>query len=129
MDCTPEYGLNGFKLFQQKDNNITQIKQSVYCKPTKSMYVSPKHVKTKSKISNLMNLDGFIDILVGSTSTETENSIGYPLRSFQFLIETHGTNRIYSYIYSYSILKNMGKLKDERLKQFEELRNKNPQVD
>jgi len=129
MDCTPENGLNGFKIFQEKDAITTKIKQTVYCNPTKSRYVSPKHIKTKSKFSPTMNLDGFVDILVGSTSTETEESIGYPLRSFQFLIEGTGTNRQYSYIYSYSILKNMGKLKDERLKQFEELRNKNPQVD
>ena len=130
MDCTPEYGLNGFKIFQERDNfNRVKLKKANYCKPTKGSYVSKKNIKTNQKAVTSTNLDCFVDILVGSTETETENIIGYPLRSFQFIIEGTTTRRNCYYIYSYSKLKNMGKLKDQRHKQFEDLRNKNSQVD
>ena len=130
MDCTPEYGLNGFKLFQETDYFYgRKLKKVNFCKPTKSSYVSKKNIKTKENKATTTNLDCFVDILVGSTETENEEVIGYPLRSFQFKIEGTSQNRICYYIYSYSKLKNMGKLKDQRLKQFAELRNKNTQVD
>ena len=130
IDCTPEYGLNGFKIFQERDNyNAVKLKKAHYCKPTKSSYVSKKNLKTSQKTVTSTNLDCFVDILVGSTETETEDIIGYPLRSFQFKIEGTSSRRYCYYIYSYSKLKNMGKLKDQRHKQFEDLRNKNTQVD
>ena len=130
MDCTPEYGLNGFKIFQEKDNqNKLKLKKANYCKPTKSSYVSKKNLQTQIKQASTSNLDCFVDILVGRTDEENEETIGYPLRSFQFKIEGTSNNRKCYYIYSYQKLKNMGKLKDERLKQFAELRNKNTQVD
>jgi len=129
MDCTPEYGLNGFKIYLEKEGLKTKIKKTNYCKPTKSSYVSQKNIMTQSKSSSSTNLDCFVDILVGSTETETEEVIGYPLRSFKFMIGGTPRNRICYYIYSYSKLKNMGVLKDQRLKQFAELRNKNTQAD
>ena len=130
MDCTPEYGLNGFKIFQEKDSqNKLKLTKANYCKPTKSSYVSKKNIVTQEKSATSTNLDCFVDILVGSTETETEDIIGYPLRSFQFKIEGTSTKRNCYYIYSYSKLKNMGKLKDEKLKKFEELRKNNNQAD
>ena len=130
MDCTPENGLNGFKIYQQRDNsNNFILKKDNYCKPTKSSFVSKKDIKTQEKIATSINLDCFVDILVGSNEKETETDIGFPLRSFQFKIEKVSDKRKCYYIYSYSKLKNMGKLKDEKLKKFEELRNNNNQVD
>jgi hypothetical protein len=130
MDCTPENGVNGFKIYQERDNsNNFILNKENYCKPTKSSFVSKKDIKTQEKIATSINLDCFVDILVGSTETETEDIIGYPLRSFQFKIEGTSTKRNCYYIYSYSKLKNMGKLKDQRHKQFADLRNKNTQVD
>jgi len=129
MDCTPEYGLNGFKIFQEIDGQTIKIKKSNYCKPTKSYYVSKKNLKTQVKSWSSTNLDCFVDILVGSTETETEETIGYPLRSLQFVIEGSNRSRQCYYIYSYSKLKNMGKFKDQRLKKFEELRKNNNQAD
>ena len=130
MDCTPEYGLNGFMIYQERDiYNIQKLKKANYCKPTKGSYVSKKNLKTNQKAVTSTNLDCFVDILVGITETETEDIIGYPLRSFQFKIEGTSTKRNCYYIYSYSKLKNMGKLKDQRHKQFADLRNKNTQVD
>ena len=130
MDCTPEYGLNGFKIYQEKDSqNKLKLTKANYCKPTKSSYVSKKNIVTQEKIATSTNLDCFVDILVGSTQKETDDAIGYPLRSFQFKIEGATYRRKCYYIYSYSKLKNMGKLKDERLKQFKDLRDKNTQAD
>ena len=130
MDCTPEYGLNGFKLFEEADYFYgRKLKKANFCKPTKSSFVSKKNLKTKEKQSTSNNLDCFVDILVGSTEAENEEVIGYPLRSFQFKVETYSQYRKCYYIYSYSKLKNMGILKDQRHKQFAELRNKNTQVD
>ena len=130
MDCTPEYGLNGFKLFQEYDySRNLKHKKINYCKPTKSYYVSKKNLQTASKKPTSNNLDCFVDILVGRTEAETDDTIGYPLRSFQFKIEGTSTNRKCYYIYSYHKLKNMGKLRDQRHKQFADLRNKNTQVD
>ena len=130
MDCTPEYGLNGFMIYQERDiYNIQKLKKANYCKPTKGSYVSKKNLKTNQKAVTSTNLDCFVDILVGSTQKETDDAIGYPLRSFQFKIEGATYRRKCYYIYSYSKLKNMGKLKDERLKQFKDLRDKNTQAD
>jgi len=139
MDCTPEYGLNGFNITLWKEGYSNLILQKVnFCKPTKSSYVSKKELKTEVKQADYLSLDCYVDILVGSTDEENEDNIGFPLRSFQFKYEVKEVNK-YSffkqytircyYIYSTSKLKNMGKLKDERLKQFAELRNKNTQVD
>jgi hypothetical protein len=130
MDCTPEYGLNSFKLYQEYDNfNRLKYKKINHCKPTKSSYVSKKNIKTAEKRATSNNLDCFVDILVGRTEAETDDVIGYPLRSFQLKIEGTSTNRKCYYIYSYHKLKNMGKFKDQRHKQFADLRNKNTQVD
>ena len=130
MDCTPEYGLNSFKLYQEYDNfNRLKYKKINHCKPTKSSYVSKKNIKTAEKRATSNNLDCFVDILVGRTEAETDDVIGYPLRSFQLKIEGTSTNRKCYYIYSYHKLKNMGKFKAQRHKQFADLRNKNTQVD
>ena len=130
MDCTPEYGLMSFKFFQEYDNyNRLKYKKINHCKPTKSSYVSKKNLKTAEKRATSNNLDCFVDILVGRTEAETDDVIGYPLRSFQLKIEGTSTNRKCYYIYSYHKLKNMGKFKDQRHKQFADLRNKNTQVD
>lgn len=134
MDCTPEYGLYAFNITLWKEgfNNLVLEKVN-YCKPTKSSYVSQKNLKTQVKQAASASLDCYVDILVGSTDKENEDDIGFPLRSFQFKYEVAGTYfnpyiKCY-YVYSTSKLKNMGKLKDERLKQFAELRNKNTQID
>ena len=139
MDCTPEYGLNGFKIFKIYEQNREKLKKANFCKPTKCSYVSKKNIKTQEKTTTSTNLDCFVDILVGSTEEENDNVVGYPLRSFQFMVEGNNYNNFWNYnynsnrkcyfVYSYGKLKNMGKFKDERLKQFEELRNKNTQVD
>ena len=130
MDCSPDYGLNGFQLYKERYSFSREVlKKAAFCKPTKSSYVSRRNLQTKVNQVNTMNLDCFVDIVVGRTDTENEEDIGYPLRSFQFKVEgTSSIKRCY-YIYSYQKLKNMGKLRDERLKQMEELRNKNTQVD
>ena len=139
MDCTPEYGLNGFNITLWRLGYSDLVLQKVsLCKPTKSSYVSKKELVTQVKQADSLSLDCYVDILVGSTDEENEDNIGFPLRSFQFkyevkevkysLFNTKKTIKCY-YIYSTSKLKNMGKLKDERLKQFAELRNKNTQVD
>lgn len=134
IDCTPEYGLNGFNLTTGRDYRGFPVLQKVnLCKPTKSSYVSQKNLKTQVKQSDYESLDCYVDILVGSTDKENEDDIGFPLRSFQFKYEVAGTYfnpyiKCY-YVYSTSKLKNMGKLKDERLKQFAELRKKNTQID
>lgn len=128
MDCTPEYGMNGFMIYQERDNtNKIKAKKANYCKPTKSFYVSKKTLKTESKTATT-NLDCFVDIVVGSTEVETEDAIGYPLRAFQFKFEGTGKNRKCYYQYSTMKLKNMGKLKDERLKVFANLRSQNTQA-
>ena len=130
FDCTPEYGLNGFKLYKEKINaNKETIKQVIFCKPTKSSYTTKKSYRTGSNPILIPSLDCFTNILVGSRDTENENGIGYPLRSFKFKIEGNFPDKKCYFLYSYHILKNMGKLKDERLKQMAELRNKNTQVD
>jgi hypothetical protein len=130
MDCTPEYGLNGFKLYTEYDYaNRLKYKKINYCKPTKSSFVSKKNLKTAEKRLNTNSLDCFVDILVGRTEAENDDTIGYPLRSVQFKVEGTSTNRKCYYIYSYHKLKNMGKFRDQRHKQFADLRNKNTQVD
>ena len=130
MDCTPEYGLMAFKLYQEYDNmNRLKHKKINYCKPTKSYYVSQRNLKTAVKQTTSNSLDCFVDILVGSTEAETEDTIGFPLRSFQFKIEGTSINKKCYYIYSIHKLKNMGKLREQRHKQFADLRNKNTQVD
>jgi len=134
MDCSPEYGLNGFNITIAEEYYGFPVLQKVnLCKPTKSSYVSKKELKTEVKQADSLSLDCYVDILVGSSDEENEDNIGFPLRSFKFKYETvknrrNSYTRCY-YIYSTSKLKNMGKLKDERLKQFAELRNRNTQVD
>jgi hypothetical protein len=130
MDCTPDYGLNGFQLYKEIYSFRREVlKKAAFCKPTKSSYVSKKNLQTKVNQVNTMNLDCFVDIVVGSTDTENEEDIGYPLRSFQFKVEDNSSIKRCYYIYSFQKLKNMGKLRDQRLKQMAELRNKNTQVD
>jgi hypothetical protein len=124
IDCTLELGLNGFKI-----KNDKKLQGVAFCHPTKSSYISKKNIRTNNKRLNAMNLDCFVDILVGRSETENEEVIGYPLRSFQFKVEGTSAIKTCYYIYSYHKLKNMGKLKDQKLKQMEELRNQNTQVD
>ncbi len=135
MECSPEYSINSFKIFLEKNDYGREIIKKVdNCKPHKASYVSRVTYKTEEKFGYPNSLDCFVDILVGRIDEENEQNIAFTLRGFKFIVEANrylgqrNSRRCY-YLYSYATIKNMEKFKEERLKKFEELRNKNTQAD
>jgi len=139
MECSPEYSLNSFKIFiERNDYGRDVIKKVDNCKPHKASYVSKVIHRTEEKNGDPNSLDCFVDILVGSTEEENEQDVAFTLRGFKFMVEgyryldewyNYSNKRKCYYLYSYAKIKNMEKFKEERLKKFEELRNKNTQAD
>ena len=139
MKCSPEYSLNSFKIFiERNDYGRDVIKKVDNCKPHKASYVSKVIHRTEEKNGDPNSLDCFVDILVGSTEEENEQDVAFTLRGFKFMVEgyryldewyNYSNKRKCYYLYSYAKIKNMEKFKEERLKKFEELRNKNTQAD
>ena len=125
VDCWIDYGLIGFYLYN--DNGV--LRREAICHGLKSSYTSKIEVATASVTALATTMDGLIDIVVGSTATEDNVNIAYPLRGFKYNIDTSSSKerpRV-SYKYGYSILRNMKDVKQYYDEAFERLRNGNTQ--
>ena len=125
LECDVDYGLNSFKLY------ISQglIKRDTFCHGLKATYTSKTVIATTGNIAYYGSMDGLTNILVGRTDTENDVDIGFPLRGFQYVVDSSKSTyypTIY-YLYSYSKLRNMAVVADAYKKKFQELRNANTQ--
>ena len=125
VECWVDYGLASFKLY-----NDNGLKRDATCYGLKAKYTSKIEIKTATVQALATKMDGLVGITVGSTETETEENIAYPLRGFKYNIDISGSREkpTVSYYYGYSILKNMKKLKENAKQSFENLRNGNTQI-
>ena len=123
--CLVDYGLKGFHIFIA--DNI--LKTDVFCHGLKVTYTSKVMYATTAQLTSGNSLEGFFNILVGRTDTETDVDIGFPLRGFKFVVDT-SKSRYYPtvyFVYAYSKLRKMSVVADAYKKKFEELRNSNNQ--
>ena len=76
-------------------------------------------------------MDGLVDIVVGSQETEDDENIAYPLRGFIYKVNTTSSKEkpTVSYLYGYSILRDLEKEYKNARQTFESLRNNNTQKD
>ena len=127
VECWVDYGLISFMLYN--DNGI--LRREAVCHGLKSKFSTKVEIKTDSVAARATTIDGLVDITVGSTATEDDNNIAYPLRGFKYKIDTSSSNErpTVSYIYAYSILRNMKVVKENAQATFENLRNSNTQKD
>ena len=125
VECWVDYGLASFKLY-----NDNGLKRDATCYGLKAKYTSKIEIKTATVQALATKIDGLVGITVGSTETETDENIAYPLRGFKYNIDISGSREkpTVSYYYGYSILKNMKKLKENAKQSFENLRNGNTQI-
>lgn len=123
--CNVDYGLNSFKLYAK--NGI--LKRDILCQPLKVTYTSKTTFQTTSNIASSEKMDGLTNILVGRNDTENDTDIGFPLRGFQYVIDTSNSaeNPNVYYLYSYSKLKNMAPVVEDYKIRFKELRDANTQ--
>ena len=125
VECWVDYGLASFKLY-----NDNGLKRDATCYGLKAKYTSKIEIKTATVQALATKIDGLVGITVGSTETETDENIAYPLRGFKYNIDISGSREkpTVSYYYGYSILKNMKKLKENAKQSFENIRNGNTQI-
>lgn len=125
VECWIDYGLMAFYLYN--DNGI--LRREAVCHGLKSSYSTKMEVASSTKTALVTVIDGLVDIVVGSTATEDDTNIAYPLRGFKYNIDTSASNEKpkIGYIYAYSILRNMKEVKQYYKEAFENLRNGNTQ--
>ena len=127
VECWVDYGLMSFELYN--DNGV--LRREAVCHGLKSKYSTKVEIKTSSVTARATTIDGLVGITVGSTATEDDNNIAYPLRGFKYIVDTSSSNErpTVSYVYAYAILRNMKIVKENAQKTFESLRNSNNQKD
>ena len=125
VECWVDYGLMKFYLYN--DNGV--LRREAVCHGLKSSFSTKVEIKTSTKTALATVMDGLVDIVVGSTATEDDTNIAYPLRGFKYNIDTSSSKEkpTVSYIYAYSILRNMRDVKQYYKEAFEALRNGNTQ--
>ena len=125
VECWVDYGLMSFLLYNDKG----VLRREAVCHGLKSKYTTKVEVKTGTVTALATIIDGLVGITVGSTAKETNDNIAYPLRGFRYKIDTSSSNEkpTVSYVYSYSILRNMKIVKENAKATFEKLRNGNTQ--
>ena len=76
-------------------------------------------------------MDGLVDIVVGSQEIEDDENIAYPLRGFKYNVDTTSCEEkpTVSYLYGYSILRNMKKEYESAKQTLKALRKNNTQTD
>ena len=120
IDCWVDYGLNSFVLFLSNG-----IKRETVCHGTKPSYSTTLSVETQRvAIKNYRSVDAMLNIMIGRTEEETDEVVGYPLRSFKYMVDNQG--RFY-FVYAYAKLRNMEVVRRQYEKKFEDLRNSNTQ--
>jgi len=126
-NCYVDWGLSAFSLNKEKDS----IKVTPVCHALKISSASTSSVKTNVKTANSNSIDSLTDIFVGRTDKETNTDIGFPLRGFKIVVDTtKSTTKPDVYIlYSYTKLRNMEVVRNSYIKQMENFRNKNDQID
>ena len=127
VECWVDYGLMSFQLYN--DNGI--LRREAVCHGLKSKFSTKVEIQTETGTARATTIDGLIGITVGSQATEDDDNIAYPLRGFQYKIDTSSSNErpTVSYLYAYSILRNMKIVKQKAQATFENLRNSNTQKD
>ena len=127
VECWVDYGLMSFQLYN--DNGI--LRREAVCHGLKSKFSTKVEIQTATGTARATTIDGLIGITVGSQATEDDDNIAYPLRGFQYKIDTSSSNErpTVSYLYAYSILRNMKIVKQKAQATFENLRNSNTQKD
>ena len=124
VECWVDYGLMSFLLYN--DNGI--LRREAVChgvKPSTTVI----NVKTGYVKALATTIDGLVGITVGSTATEDDEHVGYPLRGFKYNIDVSSSKEKpkVSYIYAYSVLRNMKKVKEASIQALENLKNGNTQ--
>ena len=127
VECWIDYGLSSFKLYS--DNGV--LRRDAVCHGLKAKSSTKIEFKTATVTALATKIDGLVGITVGSTAKETNSNIAYPLRGFKYNIDVSSSKEkpTVSYIYGYSILKNMKELKQNAKAAFAQLRNSNTQKD
>lgn len=138
VDCWSDYGLKSFKLYLELYNQHSYyygetylLKREAVCHGVKPSYTTPINIETvKARCDENYPLYSayscLFDIVVGSTATENDVDIGFPLRGFKYMIEGSYNPTAY-YLYSYSKLRNMKVVKDSYEQKFKQLRDSNTQ--
>ena len=126
--CPLDFGLISFNLTNDSKGNLIE---KLLCCPLKPKYSTKVEIQTKEGTANATSLDGLVDIVVGSQETEDDENIAYPLRGFIYKVNTTSSKEkpTVSYLYGYSILRNMKKEYESAKQTFENLRNNNTQID
>lgn len=124
-ECLVDYGLNHFEII----NTNKGLNRKTLCHGLKTSWTSTLSISTEKKQAYYTSLDGLVDVVVGSTAQENDVDIGYPLRSFKYVVESAGYYPIVSYIYSYSKLRNMKPERQAKEKRMSDLRKSNTQED
>jgi hypothetical protein len=127
VECWIDYGLTSFKLYN--DNGL--LKRDAVCHGLKAKSTTKIEIKTATVTALATKIDGLVGITVGSTAQETNTNIAYPLRGFKYNIDVSSSKEkpTVSYVYGYSILRNMKALKQNAKMAFALLRNSNTQKD
>ena len=125
VECWIDYGLMAFYLYN--DNGI--LRREAICHGLKSRYSTKMEIASSTRTALATVIDGLVDIVVGSTATEDNTNIAYPLRGFKYNIDASASREkpTVGYIYAYSILRNMKEVKQYYKETFENLRNGNTQ--
>jgi len=125
VECWVDYGLMSFILYN--DNGV--LRREAVCHGLKSKYSTKVEIQTAKVTALATKIDGLVGITVGSTAKEDDDNIAYPLRGFKYNIDVSSSREkpTVSYIYAYSILRNMKTVKENAKATFEQLRNGNTQ--
>lgn len=126
LQCSVDYGLNTFGIYQKSN----KLERNAYCHGLKTSYTSTLKFETTRKTCSYSTFDALFDVVVGSTETENDIDIGYPLRGFKYVVDTSRStsNPTVYYVYSYSKLRNMKVVLDDYKRRFKELRKNNDQA-
>ena len=127
VECWVDYGLMSFELYN--DNGV--LRREAVCHGLKSKFSTKVEIKTGSVTALATRIDGLVGIVVGSQAEETAENIAYPLRGYTFNIDISSSKErpTVSYIYAYSILRDMKTVYLNAKAAFENLRNSNTQKD
>ena len=124
---------NGLNSFKSNSGSNGIILGDVKCHPLKSKYSTKIEIQTENRVNkdfapSLGSLDG---IVVGSQETEDDENIAYPLRGFIYNVDTTSSEEkpTVSYLYGYSILRNMKNEYENSKQTFKALRKNNTQKD
>lgn len=125
VECWVDYGLISFTMY---DNSGVLTRQTI-CHGLKSSYSTKIEIKTATVTALATKIDGLVGITVGSTAKEDNVNVAYALRGFKYIVDVSSSNEKpkVSYVYAYSILRNMKIVKENAEATFERLRNSNTQ--